>query len=82
MFDNLNFSASLDEQRFDDWLVQGRESKLGYSHMVILWDETQKEYRPVYLSERTEIAKYQDNPSMVGDVLVAAYDLYSESKVV
>lgn len=81
MFENFNFSLPLDEERFDNWLAQGRESKLGFSHMAILWDEIQKEYRPVYLTGRTEIAKYQNNPSMVNDVIVAVYDLYSESKI-
>ncbi len=81
MFDNLNFSAALDEQRFDDWLVQGRGSKIRFSYMVVLWDEIEKDYRPVYLSERSELNKYQENARTVSDVVVAIYDLYTESKV-
>ncbi len=81
MFENLHFSTPLNEERFDDWLVQGGESKIRYSHMIVLWDEMEKDYRPRYLTERAELTKYQDNPSMVGDVMVAAYDLYTESKI-
>ena len=80
MFENLNFQSSLDEEQFEDWLEKGRASKIRYSYLVILWDEVDRSFRPVYLNERSEIGKYSDDLS-VGDTFVAAYDLYTESKI-
>ena len=81
MFENLNFHSTLDEQRFEDWLEQGRASKIRYSYLVILWDEIEKNYRPVYLEERSELERYNDSSVSVGDTFVAAYDLFTESKI-
>ncbi|MEO9869565.1 hypothetical protein [Ekhidna sp.] len=80
MFENLNFPVTLDENQFDEWLIYGRESKIRYNYLVILWDEMEKDYRPVYLTERKEFEKYTDKRN-VNDVLVAGYDLFTESKV-
>ncbi|WP_420318427.1 hypothetical protein [Ekhidna sp.] len=80
MFENLNIGGSLEEDDFEDWLVQGRSSKIRYHYMVILWDETHQDFRPVYLSERSELEKYTDRVN-VGDVFIAGYDLYTESKI-
>ena len=81
MFENLNFHASLEEDRFDSWLTKGRESKIRYDYLVVIWDEMEKDYRPIYLADRSELAKYQDDRSNISDVFVAAYDLYTESKI-
>ncbi len=81
MFENLNFHISLEEDRFDEWLTKGRESKIRYDYLVVLWDEMEKDYRPVYLSDRSDLEKYQDDRSNISDVFVAAYDLYTESKI-
>ncbi|NQZ78643.1 MAG: hypothetical protein HRT61_21390 [Ekhidna sp.] len=80
MFENLNFKP-LDEAIFEGWLDSGRSSKIRFEYLVVLWDESQKEYRPVYLHSRSEMNEYADDSSRVGDVFVAAYDLYTESKV-
>ncbi len=81
MFENLNFHSTLEEETFENWLEQGRLSKIRYSYLVILWDEIEKNFRPVYLIERSELAQYKDNRTSVGETFVAAYDLYTESKV-
>ncbi len=81
MFENLDFKNSLDEDRFENWLVEGRASKIRFNYLVILWDEIEKDYRAVYLMERSELASYNVDARHVGDVFVAAYDLYSESKI-
>ncbi|WP_425390922.1 hypothetical protein [Ekhidna sp.] len=81
MFENLNFSSSLDENEFEEWLESGRSSKIRYSYLVILWDEIDRSFHPVYLSEREELKKYTDDYSNVGDTFVAAYDLFTESKI-
>ena len=81
MFENLNFPISLDEDRFDAWLTEGRESPIRYDYLVVLWDEMEKDFRPVYVSNRQEMNNYLDDPSKVSVVFVAGYDLFSESKI-
>ena len=81
MFENLHFQYSLEEERFDEWLEEGRDSKIRYGYLVVLWDEMEKDYRPIYLTERSDLEKYQDDRSNISDVFVAAYDLYTESKI-
>ncbi|MBO3700582.1 hypothetical protein [Roseivirga sp. E12] len=77
MFDGLGFSKSLNEDTFDQWLVNGRESKINYEYMLVLWEEGEQDYCPVYLEQRSEIEAYQDGHSIV----VAAYHLFSETKI-
>lgn len=81
MFENLGFPAHLSEDLFEEWLVKGRDDKIRYSYLVILWDDLEKDYRPVYVPDREGLEKYNEMRGTVGDVLVAAYDLYSESKI-
>lgn len=80
MFENLNFGSGLSEDRFDEWLESGRQSKIRFHYIVILWDEIERDYRPVYIIERAELEKYKDYRG-VGEALVAVYDLYTESKI-
>lgn len=77
MFDGLGFSKSLDEDTFDQWLVKGRESKINYEYMLVLWEEGEQDYCPVYLERREDINEYQTNHSTI----VAAYHLFSETKI-
>lgn len=82
MFDSTEYPKSLDESVFDSWLEHGRASKIPYAYMLLTWDELDQKYAPVYLENRAEIynfEKYGDSP--VGQVMVAAYDLYSESRI-
>ncbi|WP_370086555.1 hypothetical protein [Ekhidna sp.] len=78
----MKFLLPLEETRFEEWLEAGRKSKLSYTLLVVLWDEMEKDYRPVYLTDRNDLEKYQDDRGNISDVFVAAYDLYSESKIV
>lgn len=83
MFDGSSFPKSLSESTFDEWLENGRESKIGYSFLLIVWDEMEDDYRPVYLEERVKIAEFERyDSSRSRESLVAAYDLYSESRIV
>lgn len=82
MFENLKFLNALEEDRFEEWMEDGRESKLSFTLLVVLWDEMEKDYRPVYLIDRSDLEKYQNDRGNISDVFVAAYDLYSESKIV
>ncbi len=80
MFEGTDFNKSLDEELFDSWLENGRESKLNHTYLLIIWDELESDYRPVYLGSREEIYSYKKLPGR--ELLVAAYDLYSESRIV
>lgn len=82
MFNGPDFPASLDEDTFNRWLENGRASKLGYAYLLVVWDEYESMYRAIYSAGIAEIEKYPRYRSSVGrESLVAAYDLYSESRV-
>ena len=83
MFDGSDFPKSLDEELFDSWLENGRQSKLSYSYLLIIWDELESEYQPVYVESRDELNNYAKHTISIGrESLVAAYDLYSESRII
>ena len=83
MFDGPDYPKSLEEELFDTWLEEGRESKIGYNYLLIVWDAFEFKYLPVYLEEREKIKRYDLYHESVGqESLVAAYDLYSESRII
>lgn len=83
MFDGSGYPMSLDESLFEAWLEKGRESKIGYTHMLIIWDAINEEYLPVYLEDRNKINSYEVHPYAAGsEALIAVYDLYSEARIV
>lgn len=82
MFDSPDFPLSLDEKEFESWMETGRESKISYAYMLVIWDELEVKYSPVYVENRSEIGRFDrfgDSPERQS--LIAAYDLYSESRV-
>ncbi len=82
MFDGTDFPKSLDEELFDAWLENGRQSKLSYSYLLIIWDELDAEYQAVYVESRDALNDYAKKKIATGrELFVAAYDLYSESRV-
>ena len=83
MFDSPDFPKSLDEALFNTWLENGRSSKISYSYLLVIWDEFEAAYLPVYVENRDEINKFEKyGTSPARELLVAAYDLYSESRIV
>lgn len=83
MFNGPDFPQSLDEEVFSLWLENGRQSKIGYSYLLIVWDQYDAQYRPVYAAHRDEIGEYEIyKSSTTRESLVAAYDLYSESRII
>ena len=80
MFDGHDFPKSLDEEIFNRWLENGRLSKMGYHYLLIVWDEYESKYLPVYVGNRNEIESHRSSGSR--ERLVAVYDLYSESRIV
>lgn len=81
MFEGREFPKSLDEEVFNSWLEKGRLSKMGYKYLLIIWEQYDSAYQPVYLEHRDDISQY-DQSTTSRERLVAAYDLYSESRIV
>lgn len=83
MFDSPDYPKSLDEALFDTWLEAGRASKIPFAYLLVIWDEIEGKYLPEYVENRRSIEDYEKyGNSPARQVLVAAYDLYSESRVV
>ena len=83
MFNGPDSPKPLDEDVFNTWLENGRQSKVGYSYLLLIWDSYDTEYRPIYAAHRDEFAEYERYSVSTGrESLVAAYDLYSESRIV
>lgn len=83
MFEGASFPKSLDEQVFENWLESGRQSRIPYNYLLIIWDDIEVEYQPVYVESREDIGGYDRYTNTPGrQLLVAAYDLYSESRIV
>ncbi len=82
MFEGLKFPKSLDEALFDSWMEAGRASPISYCYLLIFWDELDQKYLAGYALNRSEIAEHEKYGYSPGrQLLVAAYDLYSESRV-
>lgn len=80
MFEGRDFPKALDEEVFNQWLENGRLSKIGYKYLLIIWDEFDSAYQPVYTEDRNDVNQY-DRSALSRERLVAAYDLYSESRI-
>ena len=80
MFEGPDFPKALDEVVFNHWLENGRLSKIGHNYLVIVWDDYESEYKPIYVAHRVEIKTYQTSKSR--ERFIAAYDLYSESRII
>ncbi|WP_158857508.1 hypothetical protein [Lunatibacter salilacus] len=83
MFEGPNYPQPLDESLLDEWLEKGRLSKIPYAYLVIIWDELEASYAPVYVEQRSELQKYpRYGQAPDHQLLVAAYDLYSETRII
>ena len=82
MFNSPEYPESLPEERFEQWLEEGRESKMAYEYLLIVWDELERNYRPEYVQERSEINKYPFWGEASGhSSTIAIYDLFSEARI-
>lgn len=82
MFDSPDYPKSLPESLFDSWFEQGRSSRIPYAYLLIVWDEMEGKYRPVFVEKRIEIEGYEKyGQSPATQTLVAAYDLFSEGRI-
>ena len=82
MFEGPDYPASITEEVFENWLAEGRDSKISYHFLLIVWNVYDEKYNPVYVESREEIANYELYPDARGsEALIAVYDLYSESRI-
>ncbi|MEP2026357.1 MAG: hypothetical protein ABJH98_08020 [Reichenbachiella sp.] len=82
MFDGSEYPQSLNEEEFDNWLERGRDSKIAYNYLLIIWDALDEKYLPVYIEDRVGIQLYDPYPySSSQEALIAVYDLYSEARI-
>ncbi len=84
MFDSPDYPKALSEETFEAWLEKGRESKIGFEYMLVVWDEVEQAYRPVYAESRQHIKELNISPwgdSVEQESLIAVYDLFSEARI-
>ena len=79
MFESI-YNKSLDEETFESWLEKGRSSRVGYQYLLVIWNNLEQDYQPIFLSDRDEIYMYAESGG-ISESLVAAYDIYSESRI-
>jgi hypothetical protein len=67
---------------FETWLENGRNSRMPYEFLLVIWDAYERVYTPVYAEHRNEIEHYERYGSSSGrESLIAAYSLFSESRI-
>ncbi len=74
------FGKPLDESLFEEWLEKGRNSRIGYKYLLVNWNSQHEDFQPIYVTERSAINTHKQSVGSQ-DTLVAAYDLYSESRI-
>lgn len=82
MFDSPDYPKSLSESLFESWFELGRSSRIAYAYLLIVWDEIEGKYFPVFVEKRSDIDSYEKyGKSPATQTLIAAYDLYSEGRI-
>ena len=84
MFEGPEYRKSLDENTFDQWLENGRESRMNYEFMLVIWDDVEQDYIPEYVESRQQISSkgiglYGNTNGLTS--IVAIYNLFSEAKI-
>ncbi|MEM8896299.1 MAG: hypothetical protein AAGC88_17095 [Bacteroidota bacterium] len=81
MFETAGYDRSLPEEVFESWLEKGRSAMIGYEYLIVIWNQWDNDFQPVYKETREEVSVYARNLD-ANEELVAVYDLYSESRIV
>ncbi|MFZ6012106.1 MAG: hypothetical protein ACOYXT_17325 [Bacteroidota bacterium] len=68
MFESPAFKRSLDEEIFNRWLADGRGRNLGYHYMLVIWDEFELAFQPVYVTNRHDICRWLSENMRDGSV--------------
>jgi hypothetical protein len=82
MFDSREYPKGLSEDTFEQWFEEGRESKMRYEYMLVVWDDLEGEYHAEFVENRTSIRKHPMWGESAGhSATIAVYDLYSEARI-
>lgn len=82
MFENHTKSGSLNEDLLQIWFEKGRNSRIVYKFLLIIWNESDLEFKPLYLENRKELEDYHKGYNANdSETLIAVYDVFSESRV-
>lgn len=55
---------------------------MNYRFMVVVWDSYDKAYKPIYVEDHEALYQFERFGDTANrEAMVAAYDIYSESKV-
>lgn len=79
MFGSRGFGKELDETIFEEWLEKGRNQLVGYKIMAVSWETTDEEFQHNYFFDKEQLNDFVNENST--SVFIAAYDLYSESRL-
>ncbi len=74
------FGKALNEETFDSWLEKGRSSNIGYHYLLVIWNTFEEDYHSAFVETREELNQYNTHLG-VQEIIVAIYDLYSESRI-
>ncbi len=81
MFESADDGRSLSEEVFESWLDKGRSAKIGYEYLIIIWNQWDRDFQPIYKETREQVKACLGHLD-TNEELVAIYDLYSESRLV
>jgi hypothetical protein len=82
MFESPDYPSPLNESIFNTWFEKGRASKIPYAYLLVLWDELDTRYFPVFIENRKEVEEYKLKANSPGHSrFIAAYDLFSETRI-
>lgn len=82
MFEGPDYPKPLSEDLFDHWLEEGREQKINFEYLLVLWDAFDEKYVPFYVENRSKFNEYEIYGESVNtETIVAIYNLHSEARV-
>jgi len=79
MFGSMGFRKELDESIFEEWLEKGRNQLVGYKIMAVSWETIEEEFQHNYFFDKEQLNDFVNEKGT--SVFIAAYDLYSESRL-
>ena len=83
MFEGPSYPNALDESVFEEWLKKWCLRKTPFAYLLVIWDKLDRTYITAYVAKQSEhqnFARYGQAPDH--QPLVAAYGLFSETRVV
>ena len=79
MFES-QYGKSLSEEEFEQWFENGRDHPIGNKYLLVTWNTLDQVFSPKYFTSREELRQFASVDNYQEE-LVAAYDLFSESRI-